>query len=116
MLLLHFQPGVALGAYAGETRIITDHMLMKAAEALPHMINEEDLAAGLVYPRLKDIREISARVALEVMKAAAVEGRLRGKAKERLERSEESVLKWIRGKMYHPGYASLVQLPVGVGE
>ncbi|GAX78923.1 hypothetical protein CEUSTIGMA_g6362.t1 [Chlamydomonas eustigma] len=113
---MYIFPGVALGAYVGETRIITDLMLMKAAEALPQMINEEDLKAGLVYPRLSDIREISAKVAMEVIKAAGTQGIVRGKAKEKLERGEEILLKWIKGNMYQPHYASLVQLPVGVAE
>ena len=33
---------------------------------------------------------------LQVIKAAASEGRLRGKAKERLERSEEAAMKYIK--------------------
>ena len=51
-----------------------------------------------------------------MIKAAASEGRLRGRAKELLERGDGAVLKWIKGKMYNPMYTSLVQLPVGVGE
>ena len=29
---MYIFPGVALGAYSGETRIITDHMLMKVGQ------------------------------------------------------------------------------------
>lgn len=46
-------PGLARGAYLGRTGIVTDKMLMVAAETLPGLIDEEDVQAGLVYPRLK---------------------------------------------------------------
>lgn len=45
--------GLARGAYLGRTAVVTDSMLMVAAETLPGLIAEEDVAAGLVYPQLK---------------------------------------------------------------
>lgn len=46
---------------------------------------------------------------------AAEEGRARGKALERLQRSEAKLLTWIKSAMFNPSYTSLVNLPQGVG-
>lgn len=45
--------GLARGAYLGRTGVVTDSMLMVAAETLPNLIGEQDVSAGLVYPQLK---------------------------------------------------------------
>jgi malic enzyme len=111
---MYIFPGIALGAWLGATRTISDLMLMTAAEKLPELISEEDLALGLVYPRLNDIRQISACIAASVIKAAAEEGKARGKALEKVQQGDEPLMRWLRRKMFEPKYASLVQLPVGV--
>lgn len=114
---MYIFPGVALGAYLGDTRTISDSMLMRAAVTLPTLIKDEDLRQGYVYPNLKDIREITAKVALEVIKQAAEEGKVKNKsALDRLERGDAKTMAWINGNMFSPQYASLVQVPEGVAE
>lgn len=45
--------GLARGAYLGRTGVVTDRMLMVAAETLPGLIEAQDVQQGLVYPKLK---------------------------------------------------------------
>eukprot|EP00884_Botryococcus_braunii_P012100 jgi/Botrbrau1/20891/Bobra.0135s0022.1 len=110
-------PGLAMGAHLGDTGIVTDKMLMAAAEAVPTLISPEDLALGCVYPRLADIRRISVRVAREVMKTAATEGRLHNpECQAALELGEGALEEYISEHMYHPMYKPLIRLPTGVLE
>lgn len=46
--------------------IITDSMLMAAAETLPKLVSDADCTAGAVYPGLNNIRDITAEIAMEV--------------------------------------------------
>ncbi|GIL86672.1 hypothetical protein Vretifemale_14929 [Volvox reticuliferus] len=129
---MYLFPGIALGAFIGRTGIINEDMLMTVAEALPNMISEEGLRQGLVYPRLEDIRAISARIALELCVTAHRSGHLNGPAREALAadgggvggfsssrgvgEGEKSLLNFIVRSMFWPEYKSLVLLPRGVGE
>ena len=83
---MYFFPGLALGAQLGHTKIVSDNMLMAAAEELPKQLTEEDLANGRIYPQLANIRSISREIAVAVMKEADKDGHLYGKAKRRLDR------------------------------
>lgn len=64
------------------------------------------------------IRELSAAVAVAVIKAAAAEGHVRNEgALRRLKQGDARLLHWVQKHMYSPTeYASLAYRPPGVGE
>jgi malic enzyme len=109
-------PGLALGAFMGQTKTISDHMVMAAAEALPKMLTLDDHRRRAVYPNLADIREISIHVALEVIKAAAEDDMVSGPAAVKLMKGDDALRKHIRKHMYKPVYKSIVFLERGVNE
>lgn len=109
-------PGLALGAFMGETRTISDHMVMAAAEALPTMLTERDVARRAVYPDLANIRDISLTVAVEVIKAAAEDDMVSGPAAAKLGKGDAALRRHLHRRMYQPAYKSLVFLERGVNE
>jgi malic enzyme len=70
-------PGVALGALVCEAREVTDGMLAAAAGALAGLPSPEDLAAGVVLPRVARLRAVTPRVAEAVVRQAVSEGTAR---------------------------------------
>lgn len=109
-------PGLALGAFLGQTRTISDHMVMAAAEALPKMLTVDEKRRRAVYPDLANIRAISAKVAVEVIKAAAEDEMVHGNVLKPLHKGDDSLMRWVRKHMYYPEYKSMVFMAVGVNE
>jgi malate dehydrogenase (oxaloacetate-decarboxylating)(NADP+) len=67
-------PGLGLGAIAcGATRISTP-MFLVAAQTLAAQVTEADLDQGSLFPSLSTIREVSARIAVEVAEVAYASG------------------------------------------
>lgn len=67
-------PGVGLGAIISESPRVTDRMFTAGSHALADLVTAEDRAEGRLLPRMSDIREVSARVALAVAREARDSG------------------------------------------
>ena len=69
-------PGLGLGALqAGATRI-NDAMLISAAEMLAQCVSQQQIDNGCLYPPLREIREVSAQIAVAVAETAEQSGLL----------------------------------------
>jgi malate dehydrogenase (oxaloacetate-decarboxylating) len=67
-------PGVGLGALVAEAREVTDTMFAAAAETLASLVSEADLAEGLVFPPMGELRRVSVKVAEAVVREARDRG------------------------------------------
>lgn len=75
-------PGVGLAAIVSRTKTINLDMFTMASYALAECVSEEDLAAGCVYPRISELKDVSHRVATSILtniKATDPNSILRGK-------------------------------------
>ena len=90
-------PALGLAIYATEAKRVTDEMLLTASEAVAEQITEEDFSKGLIYPPIKNIREVSINVAVKVAEEIFRSGLARVK-------KPKNIGKFIKGKMYEPVY------------
>ncbi|XP_005287582.2 NADP-dependent malic enzyme, mitochondrial isoform X2 [Chrysemys picta bellii] len=60
-------PGVALGVIACGVRHISDDIFLTTAESIAEEVTEEHLAEGRLYPPLSTIREVSFKIAVEIV-------------------------------------------------
>lgn len=67
-------PGIALAVMAAQAPNVPDKTFIVAAKALSKQVLDSELEAGLVYPRIGRIREVTLHVASEVMKYFYEEG------------------------------------------
>ncbi|KAG6894257.1 hypothetical protein C0992_006913 [Termitomyces sp. T32_za158] len=67
---MYIFPGIGMGTILSKARHVTDAMVEQAAIALSEALTDEERTADLVYPRLARIRDISARIAVAVIRAA----------------------------------------------
>ncbi|KAL4707318.1 hypothetical protein ACJJTC_019856 [Scirpophaga incertulas] len=63
-------PGVALGVITTAAHQILDVMFLEAARVLASAVTESNLAKGLIYPNIGQVRELSIKIAHEVAKLA----------------------------------------------
>jgi malic enzyme len=63
-------PGVGLGALISEASRVTDSMFLAAARALAEFTSSHPAGGGCLYPSLRDLREVSNRIAFSVAQKA----------------------------------------------
>lgn len=93
-------PGIGLGTILSKSVQVTSGMIYASGEAVPTMITEEEKQLALLYPSVTRIRDVSARVALHVIRAAQKDN------VDRLhhlrEMDDQTLEAWIKDKMYDP--------------
>jgi malate dehydrogenase (oxaloacetate-decarboxylating)(NADP+) len=67
-------PGVGLGVISSKARLVTNEMFLAAAKTLAAQVSAADLNRGSIYPPLKNIREVSAKIAAAVAEIAFDQG------------------------------------------
>jgi malate dehydrogenase (oxaloacetate-decarboxylating) len=98
-------PGIGLGALVSETPEVTDAMFMAAAESLAAAVQTEDLAGGSLFPRIRDLREVTARIAEAVVREARDSGL--GK-----EIDDASIAPAVARAIWKPAYPSTEAVPM----
>ena len=63
---LYIFPGLGLGALVSKASRVTDAMFLAASKAISAFVTPQQEAMGLLLPEMKDIRKVSASVALAV--------------------------------------------------
>ncbi|KAF8221039.1 malate dehydrogenase [Tricholoma matsutake] len=93
-------PGIGLGTILSKARHVTDAMVEQASIALSSSLTPEEKSSDLVYPRLVRIRDISAQVALAVIRTAQADNMDDNTALRKL--SNEALLDYVKKEQWFP--------------
>ncbi|KAK0203750.1 malate dehydrogenase [Desarmillaria ectypa] len=97
---MYIFPGLGLGSILSRAKSVTDTMVEAASLGLANSLTSEEREAGLLYPRIERIREISAHIANDVIRAAqkaAVD-----RSPELRELNDDDLYKRVQSKMWNP--------------
>ena len=93
-------PGMGLGALVAEATEVTDRMFRCAAECLARQVGDDELGAGVLYPRVRDLRRVSTHIAMAVAREARDAGVGRALDDAGIERA-------VAGARWEPRYGPL---------
>lgn len=91
--------GLGLGSILAKASSVTDTMVEASSLGLARSLAKDEEDDGLVYPRIERIRDISAQIAVDVIRAAQKAGVSRNGALK--DKSEEGLKKWVVSKMWN---------------
>ena len=87
-------PGVGLGAIVAEARELTDEAFLTAAREFSAMVSAERLAAGAMYPPIRDLRRIARTIAVAVVRQLRDSGYGRQYRDEEIEPAVDAAMWW----------------------
>ena len=100
-------PGVGLACILSEVHEVSDELFLTASRTLAKLVPDERLKQGAIYPRINTLREVSAKVAISVMRKAR-DMKL-GRAL-----SDSRITSLVESSMWFPDYKqySLTNFPI----
>ncbi|HIJ79541.1 MAG: NAD-dependent malic enzyme [Desulfobulbaceae bacterium] len=103
-------PGVGLGTLAAGSSEVLPRFFSAAAKAVAECVTPEDLAKGVLLPRLRNLSEVSLHVARAVGRVAIEEGVARRCHFSRYEHNNkpERLDRLIEGMRWQPAYLQLI--------
>ncbi|KAI0895459.1 hypothetical protein F4806DRAFT_82537 [Annulohypoxylon nitens] len=100
-------PGIGLGAVLSRATRVTDKMLVAAVRGVAALSPALTDDTAPLLPGVEDVREVSVRVAREVILAAVEEGVATEEGIPGVVEGEEGLDEWIREQMWDPVYRPL---------
>jgi len=97
---MYIFPGLGLGALLSRASSVTDSMVEASSLGLAGSLTKQEHQMGLLYPQVHRIREISAEIALTVIRAAQKAGVDRSTDLRSM--SDADLTKFIKSKMWNP--------------
>lgn len=97
---MYIFPCLGFGSILAKTSSVTGSMVEAASLGLADSLTADERIPDLLYPRLDRIREISASIAKDVIRAAQKDGVDRNETLR--EMSDAELLAWVETKMWNP--------------
>ncbi|KAF7360574.1 Malic enzyme [Mycena venus] len=97
---MYIFPGLGLGAILARCSSVTDSMVEASSLGLANSLTPEEDAMGLLYPAIERIREISAGIAMQVIRSAQEAGVDRHPELRAM--SDPELLAFVNSKMWNP--------------
>ena len=94
-------PGLGLGASLAQPTYMSDDVILAAAACLQKLPSDEDRAAGMLYPPIASIRNVSKHIAAAVVK----ECQKAGLGGQHLPTDDAELLAYVEASMWKPVYA-----------
>lgn len=101
-------PGLGLAVTALRISCVTDSMFLAAARRIAMLLPDEEVKKGLLFPRLNELRDVSAEVAAAVVQVAIDQGLTRKTLPDHAAQSHDALVDYLRGQMWEPKYGHIV--------